>query len=87
LGPQARRWRPLWDDPAAMLQDGANLRTWVREGLGMDPKWWRDLASWPEEQQELWAERSAIMEVEGGLSRDDAERQAFKLLRDSISHS
>jgi len=37
LGPQARRWRPFWDDPAAMLQDEADLRTWVREGLGTDP--------------------------------------------------
>ena len=82
LGPQARRWRPFWDDPAAMLQGGADLRTWVREGLGMNPKWWRELARWPEDRQELWAERAAIMEVEGDLSRDEAERQAFELLRD-----
>jgi DNA primase len=81
LGPQAERWRPLWDDPAAMLQGGANLRTWVREGLGMDPKWWRELAGWTEDQRELWGERAAIMEVDGALSRDEAERQAFELLR------
>jgi Toprim-like len=86
LGPQARRWRPFWDDPAAMLQDGADLRTWVREGLGTDPSWWRELARWPEERQELWAERAAIMEVEGALSRDGAEREAFQLLRDDIYH-
>ena len=85
LGPQARRWQPLWDDPAAMLQGGANLRTWVREGLGTGPKWWRDLACWPEDRQELWAERAAILEVEGGLSRDEAERHAFELLRDAPS--
>ena len=69
-----------------MLQDGADLRTWVREGLGMHPKWWRELARWPEERQEWWAERAAIMEVEGGLSRDEAERQAFERLRDDPSH-
>lgn len=85
LGPQARRWRPFWDDPAAMLQDGADLRTWVREGLGTDPSWWRELARWPEDRQELWAERAAIMEVEGALSRDEAERHAFELLRDDPS--
>jgi hypothetical protein len=51
----------------------------------MDPKWWRDLARWPEERQELWAERAAIMEVEGGLLRDEAERQAFERLRDDPS--
>jgi DNA primase len=85
LGPRARRWRPFWDDPAAMMQGGADLRTWVREGLGMDPKWWRDVACWSEDRQELWAERAAIMEVEGGLSRDEAERHAFELLRDDPS--
>jgi DNA primase len=83
LGPRARRWRPFWDDPAAMLQDGANLRTWVREGLGPDPKWWQELARWREDRQELWAERAAIMEVEGGHSRDGAEREAFEMLRDA----
>jgi DNA primase len=81
LGPQAKRWRPFWDDPAAMLQDGADLRIWVREGLATDPQWWRELARWPENRRELWAERAAMMEVEAGLSRDDAERQAFERLR------
>jgi hypothetical protein len=30
---QAKLWRPLWADPAQMLQDGVNLRQWVRNGL------------------------------------------------------
>ena len=34
--PNARRWRPFWSDPNAMLQDGVNLRTWVAAGLGID---------------------------------------------------
>jgi DNA primase len=33
LGPIARRWRPYVDDPAAMLQAGMDLRTWVEAGL------------------------------------------------------
>jgi hypothetical protein len=82
LGALAKRWRPYWDDPNAMLQDGADLRTWIRKGLGAEPKWWRELARWPEERQELWAERVAILEVEGGLVCDEAERQAFALLAD-----
>jgi DNA primase len=86
LGSQARRWRPFYGDPTAMLQDGADLRTWVREGLATDLKWWRELARWPDGRQELWAERAAIMEVEGGLSRDAAEREAFERLRDDLSH-
>ena len=31
----------------------------------------------PEDLTELWEERAAIMEYEGGLSREDAEWQAF----------
>jgi Toprim-like len=87
LGPRARRWRQFWDDLAAMLQGGANLRTWMREGLGTGSKWWRHLAGWPEDRQELWGERAAIMEVEGGLLRDEAERWAFELLLEPFSHS
>ena len=31
----------------------------------------------PEDLIELWEERAALMEYEGGLSREDAEWQAF----------
>ena len=81
LGARAKRWRPYWDDPNAMLQDGADLRIWIREGLGVEHKWWRELACWPEERQELWAERAAILEIEAWLPRDDAEQQAFEALK------
>jgi DNA primase len=80
LGARAKRWRPYWDDPNAMLKDGADVRTWVREGLDLQPPWWRELATWPAERQELWTERASIMAVEGGLSRDEAEQHAFALL-------
>jgi DNA primase len=80
LADTGRRWRPYWDDPNAMLQDGADVRTWIREGLGQEPRWWRELATWPEERREQWTERAAIMEVDGALSRDTAEVQAFDLL-------
>jgi hypothetical protein len=34
----ARRWRPLFDDPAAMLQAGLDMRQWVEAGLqGNEP--------------------------------------------------
>jgi DNA primase len=80
LGKRAKRWQPYWDDPNGMLKDGANIRTWVREGLDLQPQWWRDVARWPAGRQELWMERASIMAVEGGLSRDEAEQQAFALL-------
>jgi DNA primase len=81
LRPRAKRWRPYWDDPNAMLQDSADLRTWVREGLDREPKWWREVARWPEERREVWAERAAIMEIDGGLPRDEAERDAFTAVK------
>ncbi len=77
LGNRAKRWRPYWDDPNAMLQAGVDLRTWVREGIGMEPQWWRELAGWPEDRRQLWDERACITEADGDLPRDEAERQAF----------
>lgn len=65
-----------------MLQGGVDLRTWGREGLSQEPRWWREVAHWPEERQEQWAERAAMMEVDGGLVRDEAERQAYRLVVD-----
>jgi DNA primase len=85
LGTKAKRWRPYWDDPSAMLQDGADLRTWIREGLGGASKWWREIACWPPELRELWEERAAILEVEGGFSRNEAERLA-SVLADGDDH-
>jgi DNA primase len=80
LGHRAKRWRPYWDDPNAMLQDGADLGMWVREGMGTEPKWWRAVAHWPAVQREQWAERAAIMELDGGLVRREAEACAFDLV-------
>jgi hypothetical protein len=34
LAPLVRSWRPYWDDPSKMLQDGADVRQWVLAGLG-----------------------------------------------------
>ena len=33
-----------------------------------------------DDQREAWAERAAIMEVDGGLSREEAERLALASL-------
>jgi hypothetical protein len=66
LGPRAKRWRPYWDDANAMLQGGVDIRIWVREALGQGPLWWREVARWPTDQRERWAERACIMELEGG---------------------
>ena len=41
------------------------------------PTWQEQLAVWPQERRDLWDERAAIMEYEGHLARDDAERQAL----------
>jgi DNA primase len=80
LRSRAKRWRPYWEDPNAMLQAGVDLRSWIREGLGQEPRWWRDMARWPEDRREEWGERSSIMAIDGGLSREAAEQEAYALL-------
>jgi hypothetical protein len=65
-----------------MLQASVDMRIWVRGGLGHEPRWWREVARWPDERREQWAERASIIELDGGLTRDDAERQTFALLAD-----
>lgn len=35
--PHAKLWRPDYDDPAALLQVGADLRAWVQAGLATPP--------------------------------------------------
>jgi hypothetical protein len=38
------------------------------------------MAGWPEDRREEWGERSSIVEIDGGLSRDAAEQEAYALL-------
>lgn len=40
------------------------------------------LADWPEEWQEAYIERAAIMEYEGGLRRQEAEQRGEELVRE-----
>jgi hypothetical protein len=77
LGPRAKRWRPYWGDPNQLLQEGVDLRTWVREGLGGESRWWRKFARWSEDRREQWEERVSIMEMDGMLARHEAEQEAF----------
>jgi hypothetical protein len=62
----------------------------LKQSVGPPPvtlNWQEELVGWPQEWRELWDERAAIMEYGGDLARDDAERHAFELLQDVISHS
>jgi len=61
-------------------EKSAFLTLSLKKEAGSPPamlNWQEQLASWPEDRHELWAERAAIMEVDGGFSRDEAELQAF----------
>lgn len=40
-----------------------------------------DRAEWPDELRELFEERAAILEFDGGLERSDADRQAEEYVR------
>jgi hypothetical protein len=63
-----------------MLQAGVDQRTWVREALDLGPTWWRELAGWPDERQDLWADQAVIMEIQEALTRDAAEQEAYAML-------
>ncbi|MFH1467883.1 MAG: hypothetical protein ABIO70_26090, partial [Pseudomonadota bacterium] len=39
------------------------------------------VADWPEEAREIWEERAAIIEFDGGLPREAAERLAEERVR------
>jgi hypothetical protein len=54
-----------------------------------DDSWRGTTDSWPEEAREDWEERAAIMEAEGGLDRESADRAAYALVsgRHNPSHS
>jgi len=70
----------LLERPNAILQGGLGLRTWIREGLGWQPPWWSELATWPDDRHEQWAERVCIIETDGQLSREETEMQTFRLI-------
>lgn len=40
-----------------------------------------DPRDWPEVRRDAWEERAAIMEYDGGLPREEAEAEAWRLLR------
>lgn len=49
--PNARRLRPYYGDPAQLLQDGQDVRGWLRAGLGGG-----DAAPWATDASGAWAE-------------------------------
>jgi hypothetical protein len=42
---------------------------------------------WPSPWRDHWEERAAIMEFDGGLSRDEAEWEAFKIVEASMKEA
>jgi DNA primase len=65
--PDSRRLRPFYDDPAAMLADGQDVRAWVRSALGGAP-----VAPWVTDQDSsaraYWTEE-VRMGCEASLER------------------
>lgn len=67
LAPAVRSWRPYWDDPSRMLQDGADVRGWVLAGLGK--------AAAP------WATAGGMSVLTRDYWRGEVERQSPALAR------
>jgi len=63
-----KHWPPaVGKDPTEAMQQGMDLRSWIKTGF-----------PWTEDIVDLFEERAAIMEHDGGLSREEAEKYAFK---------
>jgi len=84
----AKRWPTIkGKDPTEARAGGLDLRKWILAGLppvyrldNHDPKQQLDMSSLTRDEREQWEERAARMEYDGGLSREDAERQALDLI-------
>lgn len=70
--PGSTRWPCLGGkDPTEAWKAGRDLRTWAMAGI---------LETWPDDLQEPWQERAAIVEYDGEEVRDQAEERAFECL-------
>ncbi len=50
-----------------------------------DAAWRAAVASWTADWRELWEERAAIMEYDGGLPRDQAGRAAYDAILEAVN--
>ncbi len=69
------------DDQSAYRKDATLIGGCHNTGEKVSDRGFRDvLASWPPELQEDFEERASVFEFDGGLSREDAEARAFRLI-------
>jgi hypothetical protein len=64
----------------AKVQDRTTIRT-SPEGFQLGLEIRHAVAQWPEDLRDLWGERAAIIEYDGGEPRLMAERQAYEIVR------
>lgn len=46
----------------------------------IETPYWGLVAHWDDRRKMAWAERAAIMQVDGGLSQEEAERRAYEIV-------
>ena len=51
--------------------------------VGLEVPWRCAVEGWPEDLQDALKERDAIMEFDGGMPREEAERRAYEVIRDA----
>ena len=56
----------------------------LRAGKSLDPPTLTDIDDLPMDWRIEFEERAAIMQIDGGLSRDEADRRAFKEILERI---
>jgi hypothetical protein len=64
----------------ARVRDQTTIRT-SPPGFEVGLEVRQAVAQWPEDLRDLWEERAAIIEYDGGEPRPVAERQAYEIVR------
>lgn len=67
---------PRSREPQERAERARQVRAWIQR-----PELPERVEDWPEEAREHFEERAGIMEFHGGLTRDEAERQAETSVR------
>ena len=71
--------------PGSTILDQANPKTIRNTQVCTGADWLAVVKSWPEDWQNWWAERAAIMEFDGNLPREQAERVAYDNTLEAMS--
>lgn len=73
------------DRPGPTISDQADTKTIRNAQVRTGADWRAVVESWPDDWRFRWAERAAIIEFDGNLSREQAELAAYDNVLEAMS--